>query len=138
MSESVKKQEAASEDTILNKIAEKLKELDKPHALLAFEAGLLTDSKNKAYGDSFGQASEILKVLYPNGIPIESYTDALCITRIIDKLFRLATHKNYNNENVYADILGYALLGLMKDRNQSLKNGEEYSSNITERVNNLK
>ena len=35
------------------------------YELLASEIGKLTAEKNKAYGDSFGKASDILKTLYP-------------------------------------------------------------------------
>lgn len=57
---------------------------------LAEKIGELVDNKNKAYGSSFDQAGEFLKLLYPNGIPVEAYTDALCIVRIFDKLKRLS------------------------------------------------
>jgi len=49
---------------------------------LANEIGALVNEKNKAYGNSFEQAEEFLKLLFPNGIPIESYSDMLCIVRI--------------------------------------------------------
>ena len=52
---------------------------------LANEIGALVNEKNKAYGNSFEQAEEFLKLLFPNGIPIESYSDMLCIVRIFDK-----------------------------------------------------
>ena len=35
---------------------------------IALEIGELVGEKNEAYGDSFGEASNILKVLYPTGI----------------------------------------------------------------------
>ena len=44
------------------------------YELLASEIGKLTAEKNKAYGDSFGKASDILKTLYPDGISPDSYT----------------------------------------------------------------
>ena len=85
------------------------------YELLASEIGKLTAEKNKAYGDSFGKASDILKTLYPKGIPPESYDDALAITRVIDKLFRLATRKDAFGESPWRDICGYALLGMAND-----------------------
>ena len=57
---------------------------------IASEIGSLVQEKNEAYGDSFGQACRILEVLYPEGINPSQYRDALAITRVIDKLFRLA------------------------------------------------
>lgn len=82
---------------------------------LATKIGALVDEKNTAYGNSFGEVGEFLRILYPNGIPPEAYTDALCIVRIFDKLKRIATNKDAFGESPYQDIVGYALLGTQKD-----------------------
>lgn len=86
---------------------------------LAEQIGNLVDQKNLAYGSSFDQAGDFLKLLYPNGIPVDSYTDALCIVRIFDKLKRLGNSSNLPvNEgkiDAWKDIVGYGLLGLHKD-----------------------
>jgi len=79
------------------------------------EIGRLVQKKNEAYGDSFGQASNILEVLYPNGIKPNQYRDALAITRVIDKLFRLANKKDAFGESPWRDICGYAILGVAND-----------------------
>lgn len=79
------------------------------------EIGRLVQEKNEAYGDSFGRASEILEVLYPNGIKANQYVDALAITRVIDKLFRLANKKDAFGESPWRDICGYAILGVAND-----------------------
>ena len=42
---------------------------------------------------------KILKVLYPNWIKPEQYRDMLAVTRIVDKLFRIATQKEAFGEN---------------------------------------
>lgn len=94
-------------------------EMGKKYTSVGLEVGTLVDEKNAAYGDSFTKAAEFLQILYPNGIPVTAYTDALCIVRIFDKLMRLASDKGYNNERPYADIAGYALLGLTKDRERA-------------------
>jgi len=104
------------EEKLLDDISSILLEHDKKYTNIGLEIGALVDEKNAAYGDSFTKAAEFLKILYPNGIPVDAYTDALCIVRIFDKLMRLATSKDYNNERPYADIAGYAFLGLQKDR----------------------
>lgn len=96
---------------------------------LAEKIGELVDNKNKAYGSSFDQAGEFLKLLYPNGIPVEAYTDALCIVRIFDKLKRLSNSGNLPaNEgkiDAWKDIVGYGLLGLHKDGgSQKVENAE--------------
>jgi len=49
---------------------------------IAASIGTLVGEKNTAYGDSFGQASKILEVLYPEGIAPSQYRDALAITRL--------------------------------------------------------
>lgn len=85
---------------------------------LGRQIGALVGEKNAAYGDSFGQVGDFLEILYPNGIPVESYTDALCIVRIFDKLKRIATKKDAFGESPYRDIAGYALLGTLKDEYQ--------------------
>jgi len=70
------------------------------------EIGALVDKKNKAYGSAFDNAGSILKVLFPDGIKPEQYTDMLAIVRILDKLFRIANDKNAFNEDPYLDLCG--------------------------------
>lgn len=77
--------------------------------------GKLVQEKQKAYGDSFGKSGEILKILFPDGVKPEQYNDLLCITRILDKLFRIANKPNAFGENAYEDIVGYGLLGVAKN-----------------------
>lgn len=87
---------------------------------LATKIGKLVDSKNKQYGNSFNVSGEFLKLIYPDGIPPNAYTDALCIVRIFDKLKRLGNASNLPvNEgklDAWQDIVGYGLLGLQKDQ----------------------
>lgn len=80
------------------------------------EIGSLVDKKNAAYGSAFERAGEILKVLYPDGIKPEQYTDVLATIRIIDKLFRIANDKSAFNEEPWKDIAGYGILGVGKER----------------------
>lgn len=86
---------------------------------LATKIGAVVDSKQKAYGNSFNVSGEFLKLIYPNGIPADAYTDALCIVRIFDKLKRIGNASNLPvNEgkiDAWSDIIGYGLLGLQKD-----------------------
>lgn len=78
--------------------------------------GKLVADKQQAYGDSFGKSRHVLEVLFPDGVKPDQYRDLLCITRIIDKLFRLATKPDYNQESPYLDIMGYGLLGYAKSQ----------------------
>jgi hypothetical protein len=76
------------------------------------EIGKLVDQKNTAYGDSFKKSEQILKILYPDGVHPEQYQDMLAITRILDKLFRIATSKDAFGESPFKDIAGYGILGV--------------------------
>lgn len=87
----------------------------KKYEVLGNDIGKLVDQKKAAYGDSFAKCGEFLKLLYPNGIQPEQYTDALCLVRIFDKQMRIATKKDAFGESPYRDIVGYGLLGTMKD-----------------------
>lgn len=82
------------------------------------EIGSLVDRKNSAYGSAFDNAGEILKILFPNGIKPEQYTDMLAIIRIVDKLFRIANDKGAFSEDPWQDIAGYGILGTFLKRKQ--------------------
>tara|TARA_R100001244_G_scaffold41561_1_gene37310 strand:+ start:1725 stop:2006 length:282 start_codon:yes stop_codon:yes gene_type:complete len=84
------------------------------YSKIGSDIGKLVKEKQVAYGDSFGRSGRVLKELYPNGIPPESYNEVLTITRILDKLFRIASQKDAFGENPYSDIAGYAILAVGK------------------------
>ena len=90
-------------------------------ANLGAEIGALVDEKQRAYGDSFGKSGDVLRILYPDGIRLEQLDDALAITRITDKLFRIATDRDALGESPWRDIAGYALLATR--RVESAKRG---------------
>ena len=99
-------------------VKDKDKDLEGKFEALGTEIGKLVDSKQVQYGDSFGKSGGILQILYPTGIGIDQYEDVLAITRILDKLFRVANRvdgKDLGNESPFSDICGYSLLGLAKD-----------------------
>jgi hypothetical protein len=79
---------------------------------LGKEVGELLRKKNAAYGNAFEESEKVLKVLFPSGVSVEKYRDFLTITRIIDKLFRIATDKDAFSEDPWRDIAGYAILSL--------------------------
>ena len=74
------------------------------------EIGRLVEDKQKAYGDSFSRAPQILAILYPDGIKPDQYDDVLAIVRILDKFSRIATDKYAYGESPWRDIAGYSLL----------------------------
>ena len=105
---------------------------------LGKEIGELVDAKNKAYGDSFNQVGKFLEILYPDGIPVENYSDALCIVRIFDKLKRIATNKDALGEDPYRDLVGYGLLGVAKNLEQAPEQQSQQDCPPPPRVEDLK
>ena len=93
-----------------------------PYEELGTELGKLTGEKNAAYGDSARFSAEILAIFYPKGIPSESYCDVMLMTRIIDKLFRIANKKGAFGECPYRDIAGYGIVGAVNDENARRRN----------------
>lgn len=83
---------------------------------IGLEVAKLTSEKNLAYGDAAFAVEAMMHILYPNGIPSEGMTDALLITRILDKICRVAKgNKAAFGESPYRDIAGYGILGAEKD-----------------------
>ncbi len=97
------------------KLKEELMKFEK----IASEIGRLVEEKNLAYGSSFLKSEKILKILYPDGIKPDQYRDMLAITRIVDKLFRIATRKDAFGESPFKDIAGYGILGVANDEEQT-------------------
>lgn len=76
---------------------------------LGTEIGRLVDSKNAAYGDSFGKSGDVMRLLYPEGIRPDQYDDALGVIRVVDKLFRIATDRDAFGETPWRDVAGYGI-----------------------------
>jgi len=83
---------------------------------LARELGKTVDQKQQAYGDSFGKAGQAFRILYPNDVSLEHYDDLLAVTRVVDKLFRVATDKGAFGESAWEDIHGYSVLAVGKNK----------------------
>ena len=77
--------------------------------------GALVQEKQAAYGDSFGKSGDVLRIFYPDGIQPAQYDDMLCMVRIVDKLFRVATDKDALGESPDRDIAGYGILGAARE-----------------------
>ena len=82
----------------------------------AQEIADLVVEKQAAYGDSFGKARGIIKILYPEGVQPDQYQDFLTVVRVIDKLFRVATDRDALGESPWRDIQGYALLATVRNQ----------------------
>ena len=76
--------------------------------------GALVDTKNRQYGDSTNKTGQILAILYPDGVAPEQYHDMMLITRILDKLNRIA-NGNQGEENAFQDLVGYGLLAMKEE-----------------------
>ena len=87
---------------------------------IAKEIGDLVKEKNAAYGDSFKKSASIMKILYPDGVPVDKLMYALFTVRILDKLSRIANDEKYNGEDPVQDIAGYAILLQKYLRNDEL------------------
>lgn len=53
----------------------------------------LVEEKNSAYGSAVNKTADILKILYPDGISIKDYHDALLVVRVLDKICRIGNSK---------------------------------------------
>ena len=82
------------------------------YSTIACDIAETVKTKQAAYGDSFGKSGEVLRILYPEGIPLEKMDDALTIVRVLDKVFRIATDRDALGESPWRDIAGYALLAI--------------------------
>jgi hypothetical protein len=79
---------------------------------IAADTAELVEYKQEQYGDSFGKSGEILRILYPTGIMPEQYDNLLTLVRMWDKMFRMVFGND--DENSFADIMGYALLAVKR------------------------
>lgn len=95
---------------------------------VATEIGELLVVKDAAYGSAFEKTKEILKILFPNGLPVEAFDDGLTIQRILDKICRLTvlcTNPEENKteertEDAWKDIAGYAIKALCEQRRKKV------------------
>ena len=90
---------------------------------IALSIAATVEKKQAAYGDSFGKSGEVMRVLYPDGIPPEKMGDALTVVRVLDKLFRIATDRDALGETPWRDIAGYALLSVARAEEAKLGTG---------------
>lgn len=91
---------------------------------MAEQIGKLVAEKQAAYGDSFGKSGQVMRILYPDGIRPDQIDDALCVVRIVDKLFRIATDRDALGESPYRDIAGYGILGAVRVEGETSGCGE--------------
>ena len=98
---------------------------DETDAITADAARLLRE-KALNYGPSFKVVAEIMKLLYPSGVPVTTYGDVSLIIRCMDKVCRMAFSQRegedvwadcVDQEDPWRDIMGYAILALESHQN---------------------
>jgi len=80
---------------------------------VACDVVVVVEEKNREYGSAFQKVSEILNILFPNGIPTSKYHDVAILVRVLDKICRIASANDKNvKKDAWLDITGYGLLRL--------------------------
>jgi hypothetical protein len=74
-----------------------------------------TIDKNRKYGDAARKVTDLLYILYPDGITPDQFDNALLLIRLLDKVVRLASYTperlEADDESPWIDVAGYGLLG---------------------------
>lgn len=79
---------------------------------LGKQIGDIVADKNAKYGSAYRSSADFLKVLFPNGIPVDRYQEVLLMVRMFDKMQRLATGCGGDTEDPWMDLAGYSMLGV--------------------------
>lgn len=85
-----------------------------PYYAVALSVAELVTKKQLQYGNSVDKSAGILSILYPTGIPVEAFGDALLLIRMLDKMSRIAQQAitgRQDTEDAWADLVGYSLIG---------------------------
>ena len=77
----------------------------------ALQLAELCEQKRAAYGDSIPKAAAALAAIYPAGIPVDQYVNALVFARVAEKHARVATGAEKHGEHPLMDAAGYGLMG---------------------------
>ena len=97
-----------------------MNDMPKDYKVLSAQIGTLLNEKQNSYGNAFQKMEEIFNILYPSGIKPHQYKDVLTLTRILDKVFRIANlpenRLDKMGEEPYKDIAGYAILALAEQQ----------------------
>lgn len=111
-----------SPDTVCDLLVELVARTKKPpltdYEQIGQRIGKLVSGKQKAYGDSFGNAGRVMEILYPAGVQPEQLESALTVIRVVDKLFRIA-NGDQGDESAWSDICGYSILELRKNARET-------------------
>lgn len=69
--------------------------------------------KQELLGDSFFRSKQAMGVVYPNGIDLDQFGDALIVSRVMDKLCAIShMGSRASSRKYWLDILGLTMLRL--------------------------
>ena len=105
-----------------------------PVQKIAEEVGDLVAKKDRAYGNSLTASEAIMEQLYPKGIPVKAYRQALIVVRVVDKLKRIATDKDAFGEDPWKDVAGYSLRAVQLNKEKKDKRPENECPNCAGRM----
>ena len=84
--------------------------------------GKLLDSKQKQYGsEAIPAVEEMMKILFPQGIPLEKIGESVLISRILEKLCRITFGDGSGDEDAFADIQGYGMIGSTEGKSKGVE-----------------
>lgn len=101
----------------------------------AAKIGGIVAEKNDSYGDAFIESSEILKILFPNGIQLKDYTVIDPLLRIFHKMKRIANNPDAFGEDAWLDIAGYGILMSWYNDKQKESVSEDYIADKADEIN---
>jgi predicted transcriptional regulator len=83
-------------------------------------------TKKKEYGNTDEIVVSAMKALYPSGVPLERYYEAIFTLKILEKLSRLSSTSLSEERlrDAYKDVVGYGLLGV-DAYNREIENKEK-------------
>lgn len=82
--------------------------------------------KQREYGNTDEIVVSAMKALYPSGVPLERYYEAIFTLKILEKLSRLSSLSLSEERlrDAYKDVVGYGLLGV-DAYNREIENKEK-------------
>lgn len=105
-------EDSDTESEIRLKAMLKAQEPKGPMDALARKIGALVEEKHEKYGRSYEKTPLIMRILYPEGIQVDAFPNALGIVRTLDKLCRIASgNDGAYGESAWDDVMGYGALG---------------------------
>lgn len=87
--------------------------------------------KAEKYGEAFENCGDFLRLVFPEDVQPKDYEKLLYVTRVYDKLCRIAKGAE-SEENPVKDILGYSMLELLRNEKHERNTTSTISQSSTE------